>query len=247
MRRIAFFVEGASEMLFVERLLNEVASAKNIVVNKVKIRGGGKSGKHPKQFREVGAIREATDEHFFAIIYDCGGDHLVGQRIKEEHKGLTDTGYDKIVGVRDVRPDFTREEVGRLKAGMEGVVDKTLAPVVFVLSTMEVEAWFLAEYSHFERIHPELTPGLICEKLGFDPRTFNPADRDNPASDLERSYLLKGVVYDKYAVEKTVDVLDFNHIYLEMSNAIPELRQLATTVDEFLTPAPADQRRADAC
>ena len=43
MRRIAFFVEGASEMLFVEKLLIEVASAKNIVVNKTKIRGGGKS------------------------------------------------------------------------------------------------------------------------------------------------------------------------------------------------------------
>lgn len=202
MRRIAFFVEGASEMLFVEKLLIEVASAKNIVVNKTKIRGGGKSGKHPKRYAEVGATQEVSNEKFYAIIYDCGGDQAVGQRIKEEHQNLTDKGYHTLVGVRDVRPDFSRDEIELLRDGMQKVVDKSLVPVVFVLSAMEVEAWFLAEYSHFERVHPELTPDLILRELGFDPREFNPSDRENPAADLEQTYLLKGVVYDKFEVKK---------------------------------------------
>ena len=56
MRKIAFFVEGAGEMLFVEKLLTEVAEVKDVVINKRKIRGGGKSGKVAKYFTEVGAV-----------------------------------------------------------------------------------------------------------------------------------------------------------------------------------------------
>lgn len=235
MRRIAFFVEGAGEMLFVEKLLVEVATAKNIVVSKFKIRGGGKSGVHPKRMTEVGAVKEVTDEAFYAIIYDCGGDHLVAQRIREEHKNLTDAGYERLVGVRDVRPSFQRHEIDKLQLGMASVVDKQLTPVTFILSTMELEAWFLAEYSHFERIHPELTPELISHELGFNPREVATSDRDHPASDLEQSYLLKGETYDKFTVEKTVNALDFDVVYGELCEKIPELSALSAVIDGFLT------------
>lgn len=236
MRKLAFFVEGASEMLFVEKLVSEVAEVKDVIIRKTKIRGGGKSGIHPKVFKELDAEREATDEKFYVLIYDCGGDHLVGQRIKEEHAGLTENGYERIIGIRDVRPTFSRSDIPKLQKGMESVVDKTLAPVIFILSTMEVEAWFLAEYSHFEKIHPELSPDLIRHSLGFDPRTFVVADRDHPARDLEEAYLLRGIVYDKMAVQNTVDVLDFAMIYTDLGSSVPELGALSNAVDQFLTP-----------
>nr|GFB01270.1 hypothetical protein [Tanacetum cinerariifolium] len=228
-------LKGASEMLFVERLVSEVAELKDIVITKKKIRGGGKSGKHPKVFKELDAERTITEEKFFILIYDCGGDHLVAQRIKEEHKNLTESGYEKIVGIRDVRPSYEREEIAELQQGMEDQVDKGLAPVVFILSAMEVEAWFLAEYSHFVKIHPDLTPELISESLGFNPRTFTASDRDHPARDLEQAYLLKGVVYDKTAVQDTVNVLDFAIVYEELVGTVPELKVLSDAVDHFLT------------
>lgn len=236
MRKIAFFVEGAGEMLFVEKLLSEVAEIKDVIITKRKIRGGGKSGKVAKFFTEVGAVREATDENFYVLICDCGGDHLVAQRIREEHVSLTASGYERIIGIRDVRPDFSREDVPKLLQRMEDVVAKNLAPVVFILSMMEVEAWFLAEYSHFERIHPELNPEMIEEALGFNPRTFTASERDHPAKDLEQSYLLKGVVYDKTSVQTTVDKLDFALIYTDLISVVPEFSALAGVVDKFLTP-----------
>lgn len=235
MRKIAFFVEGASEVLFIEKLITEVAKPNDVYVTKKKIRGGGKSGVTPKRFTEYEGVRESSGENFYVLIYDCGGDKLVATRIKEEHSNLTHAGYEQIVGVRDVRPDFEKNEVPKLEFHMNSVVDKALAPVVFILSTMEVEAWFLAEYNHFEKIHPELNPELIMDSLGFDPRSFVVSDRAHPARDLEQSYLLKGVVYDKYAVQNTVDKLDFAFIYEELVSSIAELATLSSVVDRFLT------------
>lgn len=238
MRKIAFFVEGAGEMLFVERLLSEVAEIKDVLITKKKIRGGGKSGRVAKYFTEVGAVREATDENYYVLIYDCGGDRLVAQRIREEHASLTASGYERIIGIRDVRPDFSREDVPKLRQGMEGVIQPGLTPVVFILSMMEVEAWFLAEYTHFERMHPELNPEVIEAALGFNPRTFTASNRDFPAKDLENSYLLKGVVYDKWGVQSTIDNLDFALIYTDLVSVVPEFSALAGVVDTFLTSIP---------
>lgn len=235
MRKLAFFVEGAAEMLFVEGLISEVANKNDVIVDKKKIRGGGKSGKHPKRFQELAGAKQVTDERFYVLIYDCGGDQLVAQRIREEHANLTVAGYEKIIGIRDVRPSFQRHEIQALQQGMESAIDKSLAPVVFILTEMEVEAWFLAEYSHFSKIHPELNAELINDSLGFDPRTFRSGERDHPALDLEQAYSLKGVVYDKYSVEKTVDVLDFAIVYTELSVAVPELAVLSSNIDRFLT------------
>ncbi|OWK45365.1 hypothetical protein FRUB_01696 [Fimbriiglobus ruber] len=49
------------------------------------------------------------------LIVDCGGDHQVKSRILEEHENLTKTSYQKIVGIRDVRPDFTSADIPRLE------------------------------------------------------------------------------------------------------------------------------------
>ena len=44
-------------------------------------------------------------------------------------------------------------------------------PIVvdFILSIMEIEAWFLAEHSHFAKIDPKITLEAIADKLKFNP------------------------------------------------------------------------------
>jgi len=236
MRKLAFFVEGTSEMLFIEKLICEVAEVKDIHITKKRIRGGGKSGKTPKTITEVDAVREVSGEQFFVLIFDCGNDRLVAQRLRDEHPSLTAAGYEKIVGVRDVRPDFTRDEIPQLERGMRYALKTSLAPVVFILSTMEVEAWFLAEYNHYEKVHPELTVDLVESSLGFNPRTFDSGARENPTEDMTNVYALKGVDYAKSNVQATIDKLDFDFIYTELVQSVPELGRLSAVIDEFLTP-----------
>lgn len=237
MKKLVFFVEGTTEMLFVEKLLTEIAEKNDVHITKKRIRGGGKSGKVRKTITEVDAVGEVGGERFFVLIYDCGNDSIVAQRIKDEHSSLTAAGYEKIVGIRDVRPDFTKDEIPRLERGMRMYLKTSLAPVVFILSTMEIEAWFLAEYNHFTKVHEDLTVEFIESATGLNLRTFDSSLREHPAADMSAIYRLRGLDYEKFNAAETISKLDFDFIYAELSAGIPEIGLLSNTIDEFLSSA----------
>ena len=89
----------------------------------------------------------------------------------EEHENLTRKGYQKIIGLRDVRPDYTDATIKDLETMLAKYIKTKVSPVVFILAVLEIEAWFLAEATHFPRIHPTITIAAIKAALGFDPRT----------------------------------------------------------------------------
>jgi hypothetical protein len=62
----------------------------------------------------------------------------------------------------------------------------SLIPVDFVLAVMEIEAWFLAETTHYARIDPAITMAAIKSTLGFDPENDDLQRRPSPAEDLLR-------------------------------------------------------------
>ena len=84
MRRIAFFVEGRTEMLFIERLIEAVANQDQVLIEKQEVRGGGKNGKVALSYTTVGVTRPVTNEEFYVLIYDCGSEDKVKIRIAEE-------------------------------------------------------------------------------------------------------------------------------------------------------------------
>ena len=118
------------------------------------------------------------------MIVDCGGDDLVKSRIMEEHEHLSKSGYSKIIGLRDVRPDFTYAEIPRLEAGLPKFIKTAFIPVEFYLAIMEIEAWFLAEVNHYLRIDAAITVAAIVARLGFNPETDDLEMRIAPADDL---------------------------------------------------------------
>jgi hypothetical protein len=238
MRKIAFFVEGNTEMLFVERLIEQIAEVNSVHIAKKRIRGGGKSGKHPLSITEVDAVADATSQQFFVLIYDCGNDAQVAERLKRQHANLTAAGYEKIIGIRDVRPDFSKDEIPRLERVMRMYLKTSLAPVVFILSVMEVEAWFLAEYSHFEKIHPELTLELIHQETGLDLEALDVSTREHPAQDLTDIYSLRGEEYQKSRAISTIESLDYAQLYYHTRDTVPGVGVLCNEIDLFLTSAP---------
>jgi len=233
MKRLAFFVEGYSEMLFVERLVVAIAGRNEVRIEEIRIKGGTKV---PKSIVTVKAADDDLGQQYYILIVDCGGDHQVRTRLQEEHKNLTDKGYEKIVCIRDVRPLFTREDVPKLYAGLRSGLAEGLAPVDFILSIMEVEAWFLAEFNHYEKIDPALTPSIVASLLTFDPIKDDPALRDEPGADLKSCYASVGQEYTKGDVTRTMDALDYAYVYTELGDRIPEIKRLVEHVDLFLTP-----------
>ena len=230
MHKLAIFVEGYTELLFVDALLNEIAGAHNIRVEQRRIRGGNNTRRTMRLLR---AASRDTGQNYFVLIADCGGDKLVKTRIMEEHENLTRSNYTKIIGMRDVRPEFTYADIPRMEAGLAKYIRTSLIPVEFVLCVMEIEAWFLAEFSHFAEIDPAITVPAIIHALGFDPEHDDMTQRPMPADDLNACYMIAGKTYTKGSAI-TVTALDFPFLYLELPKRITHLRKLVDGIDAFL-------------
>ena len=168
MNRLAVFVEGYTEVVFVQKLIEEIAGKNNVLIEHRAIRGGARPG---AAMRLITAARPETGEKYYVLIYDCGGDEPVKARILEEHSNLTNKGYSAILGLRNVRPRFTHAEIPKLEADLPKYIKTSLIPVTFILAVMEIEAWFLAETTHYCRIDPAITLEAIRTGLGFDPET----------------------------------------------------------------------------
>ncbi len=233
MKKLAIFVEGYTEVLFLEQLLPAICGTHQVVIEHKKIKGGGKKSKIPKGYSVVKAAKHITNEQYYVLIVDCGGDKLVAQRVIEEHRNLTTDGYSKIIGIRDVRPDFTHAQIPKLEINLKKYIKTNLIPVEFVLSVMEFETWFLAEFTHFEKIDPSLNICLIKNSLGFDPSNDDMQLRLEPQKDLNNCYLLASKSYEK-SNNLTINKLDYAHLYVEVKNKIPHLKKLLDSIDDFL-------------
>ena len=136
MHKLAIFVEGQSELLFVRRLLQELAGKNNVAIQLQQFIGGRSK---PRETIITNAAQVAGSERFYVLISDCRGDHQVAGRIKEEHANLSASGYAKIIGVRDVRP-ISIHDIPKLERGLRIGWPVDLISVEFVLSVMEIKA-----------------------------------------------------------------------------------------------------------
>lgn len=232
MKRLAIFAEGYTEILFLERLIECVAGNNNVVIDEIRIAGGGRA---PRSVNWIRAQKPVANELYYVLLVDCGNDRLVKDRIREDHERLTNKGYSQIIGIRDVRPDFTRAELQKLESGLKKYIKTSLAPVQFVLSIMEIEAWFLAEHTHFARIDNSITLPGIQAAFGFNPEADDMSLRPNPTDDLEQIYQLAGKSYAKGDANGTVSALDYDSVYLEMPDKINQLAALVQAINNFLS------------
>ncbi len=232
MNKLAIFVEGYTEVVFVEKLIEEIAGENRVFIESKRIRGGKTTS---RSIKEIKAARTDPRQEYYVLIYDCGGDEQVKTRIMEEQSNLTIAGYSRLIGLRDVRPNFTHADIPKLETYLPKYIKTSLVPVTFILAIMEIEAWFLAETTHFPRIDPAITMDAIRTNLGFDPENDNLEMRFHPASDLQACYVLGGKTYEKNNAKMTVDALDFACVYIELRRKIPYLDRLITEMDDFLS------------
>lgn len=230
LRKLAVFVEGKTELKFIERMVLEVAGRHNVLIETREVFGGATV---PRSMVTLQSATARNTESYFVLIVNCQGDHQVKTRIVEEHQNLTNTGYEKIIGMRDVFPDFSEAEIPKLRRGLMMYIRGNLIPVEFVLSVMEIEAWFLGELNHFPLIDPALSIDNIRNVTGLDLHT-DLSKRENPASDLKAIYDIAGIEYKKGA-ETTLEKLDYAYIYTVLRNRIASIDQLMSSLDKFLT------------
>jgi len=233
MKKIAIFVEGQTEQVFINKLLIEIAGVKKVAIELKKFRGR-LVGKTTADIIPKTLAQPINPQHG-VLLYDCGGDGGVKSRIREEYQDLVNDGYLEVIGIRDLFP-LTIDELQKLEKMLpKGLPNNTS----IIVAVMEIEAWFLSECNHFKYIDTKLTDSFIKlnkSVLGFDPYIDDMTLRRQPSQDLKCIYQLIGKTYNKRKdnVERTVECLDYTNIYIVIRNKITKLNELISKIDAFL-------------
>ena len=232
-KKIACFVEGQTEQIFVERLFQEIAGYKKISIETFKFQGG-------KDNRIIQSLKPSIvkDAPFFVLLYNCDCDSQVLSDIRKQQESLTNSGYEKILGLRDLYPQplEKKQEIEKGIRGFLKLLQNKGIPISMNLAVMEIEAWFLAEWNYLAKIDKRLTCDFILQKCGLDLRIIDTEQRAHPSQDLDEIYRLVSRNYDKS--EKTsqeiINNLDYEFLYLHLVNRVNQLKKFIDEIDSFL-------------
>ena len=239
MERMAIFVEGQTEQHFVTELIRAIADVQKTQVEWQKANGRRGNRFLTKTKREYKWPDSPSIQHYVLIV-DCGNDESVVSDVVDGYEALAGKGYQRIIGLRDVWPsklvDIAAIE-GATRKAIHRIIGKPSIPVDVLLAVMEIEAWFIAEFSHFQRISKNITHELIGEKLGCEPEKKEIEAIGHPAKTLNEIYQLGGARYrkNKGVVARTVHCLDYDQVYLALPSRVPRLRKLIAHIDGFLS------------
>jgi hypothetical protein len=233
MDKMAIFVEGQTEQEFAKELVYAIAGAHHVHIDTVKGYGGAR---YPRQFLEVNASRPDPRKDYYVLIYDCATDSRVLPDIIEQYDGLVSQRYREILAIRDVFPQLPAD-IPTIRSDFIALAPSSSIAPLLVLAVMEMEAWFLAEHSHFPKLHHSLTNAAILAVLGYDPGVHDVQLIAHPAADLKRAYDIAGLGYNKSRahVQRTVTVLDYALFYLDLVARLPDLHALVRRIDQFLS------------
>lgn len=233
MKRIAFFVEGQTEQLFVYRLVKEILGHQHVNVMLKQYVGGTKI---PKQ-ELTKDVMYASNPRYEVLISNCGADNRVKSEIIENISNLRAKGYSMIVGLRDLYP-IPIEDYEKLEYGLKFLPNQLrqhASSFDIIIAIHEIEAWFLAETNHLKKVDKRLNGPFIKERLGFNPYAIDPQLRVHPAKDLNDIYNLVGKSYAKrfWQVNKLVNRLDFGYLRNSVRYKIEPLNTLISIIEDF--------------
>lgn len=233
MKKLALFVEGQTEQLFAQRLIETIAGKHHVHIETVKAQGGS-AVRRPRRFLPLNAYKP-SGARYYVLICDSSGDHSVVTDLCEQHKTLSEQGYQLALGLRDVFP-ASIAEAPRMAAAMQKVLPTKGLTARILLSIAEVEAWFVAEETHYLRIHANLTEDKVAAVLGDAPEAIDVEQLPQPSETLKRIYQAVGMTYakDRRRVERTVDALDCARMYSLVAPRVPALSRLCQEIDLFL-------------
>ncbi len=233
MKKLAIFVEGQTELIFVEKLLLEIGNRRKISIKKQELKGGSSC---PFISILKGEIPVTKDTEYRVLLYCSCNDEKVLSDIRERYVNLKGRGYETIIGLRDLYPksysdrERVRNSIERALIGFDSVR--------MVLAVMEIETWFIAELTHYARLSPGLTLDLIRSSVINleNIRNFE-EEIEHPSHILNRIYKLVGFAYGKRKnqVERTVFNLDYEELYISLREKINGLKEFLNCLDNFFS------------
>jgi hypothetical protein len=233
MKKIAFFVEGQTEQIFVLELLNQLFSEHKKVIETRQMR---------KLHHNISIESFITDEpkEYFIVIYDCGTDSKVKSDILDNYQNLQKAGFGYIIGLQDFfnpRRQKTGMTVQQLKKGLNRGLDQEIFTEIF-LAVQEIEAWFIAEDEHYKSILSDVSFDIINSIAGINVKTEDTEKISHPSVVLNEIYKkcgrTSGYSKHKYAVRDIITRLDFTNLYINVRARNNSLNEFLTCLDGLI-------------
>lgn len=233
MKKITIFVEGQTELLFVEKLIEEIANKNEVYIHSDKLQNGKMKNIKRLEFENI----DKTAKYYTQII-DCSNDNKVQSCIFDYCINMQNKGFDKVLGLRDLYPRMF-EDLEKIKKLSEVKNPELKITAKSIISVFEIETWFLSEYNLFEKRDSRLTLEFI-KNLGYDLKN-DKLDKDYKyhcsSKVLQKilSSVNKGYTKREKHVNKILENMDFEFLYLESRYRLESLNEFISELDDFFT------------
>ena len=207
MKKVAIFVEGHSELIFVREYLLKKFEYQNIDLECRTLFSDN------KLLNTDYDVPNTNATHHFQII-NVGSDSTVITRILKREHLLWNAGYERIVGLRDMYSDEYKEAMGQpreikpfinqkfINGFNQTLKKKAIKPnnIHFCFAIMELEAWLLGIPKLWK--NKGINSAIILEKLNIDFFNIDPEIAFLHPTEVIKSILaLIGEQYDKHGHE----------------------------------------------
>ncbi len=231
MKKIAIFVEGQTELLFMSELVTVIFGKHDLVVEAKEIRGHIES-----KLITLNMANSVNENKYYVLIFDCGGDSSIKSYIIERHGSLKAQAYSYVIGLRDAYhpPEIVDiTNVNRLKHGLLHNIPQSGLTVNIILAIMELEAWFIGEENHYKKISPLLTLEDANRISGIDISSASTETIPHPSETLKQIYQLVGMTYRKRKkiALRTVNSLSYENLCLNVKNRNASLSELIIALE----------------
>lgn len=225
MRKIAIFVEGYTEQQFIVKLLLSIAGRREITIE---IKEQNKGSLH---LTEIKGVTNPLD--YYILLVNCCTDNQVKSQINKQYQSLKQSGYSKVIGLRDVFPK-SHTDIPKIQRLMNVGLPNT-DDIEIVLAILEIEAWFIEEHTHFTRVHPQMTLENIA-RLGINLRTSRAEDLPNPAELLHQIYSNWNMAYKKKSnqINRSIEALCETELYCNVSQRSTSLNTLISSLENAM-------------
>lgn len=233
-RKIAVFVEGQTEYIFVRDFL---CTWYDYDANRLGLECYQFNGNQANDVPYPYGTRKSEN---FYLIYNVGNDQTVMSKMLKEAPRLLNNGYDLIVGLNDMYCDSYHTCVKnrqidtkvneKFKDKRKDIIHRQGFDKVMKshFAIMEVEAWFLGMYDYLQRINSRLTPELIKAQLNTDITQDPEISVYHPAKLLNDIYQLEKMQYGKHASDAhaiTSTLTKNDYLYLMRSGKCQSFKE----------------------
>lgn len=228
MIKIAIFVEGYTELELIQRIINYICADKGLIVEikeqKSKILHNVSIQTSPK-----------SDISHYILLVNCCTDTQVKSQIISQYISLQNSGYSRVIGLRDVYP-MNHTHIPKMQSMLAKGIQIQSMPVDIILAILEIETWFIGELSHFARLTPPVSSddvSSVLNQLGINLSSQSVDNIDHPAQTLDSIYQKSGLRYKKKMpqISRTVNALCMKSLFTNTRALSPSLDKLLSCIE----------------